>query len=376
MGENEEKQTAPAIPAWQRDRDGDLDQEKPGETPSPVPDTTTMDVARRFLQDDQIKNTSREHKADFLRTKGLPEEDIEKLLDEVEASHDDRPPPEPTPKSIPDAPSKQQDDTASTPQSDQPPIITYPEFLAKPPRPPPLVTATGVFNTLYAFAGLSTLLYGTSKSVVAPMVESLTEARTDLHETTSRKLSSLVNLLERTVSEIPPTISAAAGSSSSSSNTKAAARDAEDSDDDADDPTELFHRDVGVQTSPSLPPSPRLGEHLHPSGAASSSSESAIAQQTRKLGTLIDSLRGIKDTYVFQSEDLADVKTVLDTLKDDLNQITYPGGQADFVGSYSLYGSYGGRRAEPEDEIKKARDSIRRIKGVMLSTRSFPISTR
>lgn len=87
MGENDEKQTAPAIPAWQRDHD----QEKPEETPSPAQDTTTLDVARRFLHDDQIKNTSREQKSDFLKTKGLSDEDIEKLLDEVEASRDDQP---------------------------------------------------------------------------------------------------------------------------------------------------------------------------------------------------------------------------------------------------------------------------------------------
>ena len=46
--------------------------------------------------------------------------------------------------------------------------MTYPEFLTKPTRPPPLVTRDGIFNTLYAFAGLSTALYGVSKFIVAP----------------------------------------------------------------------------------------------------------------------------------------------------------------------------------------------------------------
>ncbi|KAL2753742.1 hypothetical protein ACRALDRAFT_2044084 [Sodiomyces alcalophilus JCM 7366] len=425
MGENDEKQTGPAIPAWQRVNDQETPEqtpqetpektpektpeetpeqmpeqtpeqtsertpeetpeetpeqtpeETPEETPSPAEDTTTMDVARRFLQDDHIKNTNREHKADFLRTKGLPDEDIEKLLDEVEASHQDQPdPPEPTPKTIPDPPPEQRDDspstpsTPSTPQSDEPPVITYPEFLAKPPRNPPLVTATGVLNTLYAFAGLSTLLYGTSKFLVGPMVENLTEARTDFHETTSRKLDSLVTLLERTVSEIPPTVSAGGSGNSA----KGAARHDADSD-EADDPTELFHRDIGVQTS--LPPSPRLAENIYPSATGGdSSSKPPAAQHARKIEDLVASLRGVKDAYVSQTEDLADVKTALSALKDDMAQITYAGGQADFVGSYSLYNSYGSRRPEPEDEIKKARDNIRRVKGVMLSTRSFPLSTR
>lgn len=202
------------------------------------------------------------------------------------------------------------------------------------------------------------------------MVENLTDARTEFHENTSRKLDSLVDLLERTVSEIPPTVSASGSSSS-----KGAVRRDEDSD-DTDDPTELFHRDIGVQTS--LPPSPRPGEHGG-SGGTDSSSEAPTAKHVRTIGDLVSSLRGIKNACTSQTEDIVRVKEKVDGLKDDLTQMTLAGNDTDFVGSYSLYGSYGsygGRRPEPDDEIKKARDNIRRVKGVMLSTRTFPLSTR
>ena len=79
-------------------------------------------------------------------------------------------------RSLPSTPAK---------QTDQPPIVTYPEFLTQPSKPPPLMTMTTFLNTLCAFGGLSTLIYGTSKLVLAPMVDSLTDARLELHPDTS-----------------------------------------------------------------------------------------------------------------------------------------------------------------------------------------------
>jgi hypothetical protein len=54
--------------------------------------------------------------------------------------------------------------------------------------------------------------------------------------------------------------------------------------------------------------------------------------------------------------------------KDELDELSYS--VNDFVGSSSLYGY--GRSSEPDDEIKKAKENIRRVKGVLLSARSFP----
>jgi hypothetical protein len=234
--------------------------------------------------------------------------------------------------------------------SDRPPIVTYPEFLVKPERPAPLVTRTGIFNTLYAFAGLSTLLYGTSKYLIAPMVENLTDARTELHDVASKRLDSLVTQLEKTVSVIPPTTSQPDLSE-------------ENDGSEAEDPTEMFHRDVGTQTS-------LIDENAAP---PTKEPEPPSKRHATTLISLTKNLSVLKDQFRAQSEGFEDVKTLLDVFRDDLDSMTY-GGHSEFVGGYDIYGS--AKKNEPEDEIRKVRDNIRRVKGVFLSARNFPVSTR
>lgn len=248
-------------------------------------------------------------------------------------------------------------------------MITYPEFLTKPTRPPPLVTANGILNTLYAFAGISTLLYGTSKYLVQPMVENLTEARYDLHETTSQNLAKIIEKLESTVSEIPaPKKSTAAAGAADGANKDAADDDASS----ADDPTEMFHRDIGTQTS--IPSTPFLTTWGENKNSDSDKEKSATDRQADKLTWFKNQAAWLKTTVVADADDVADLKSKMDVLKDDLVQLAYPS-PSDYAGSsYSLYG--GPRKNEPEDEIKKARDNIRRVKGVLLSTRNFPASAR
>jgi hypothetical protein len=184
------------------------------------------------------------------------------------------------------------------------------------------------------------------------MVENLTDARVELHDTASTKLDNLVTKLEQTVSVIPPSRKPTDGASVT------------DAADDIDDPAEMFHRDVGTQTS--LPPSPFPPVAKDPTASPSQ-------HQVDRLTTLAKSLSALKDDYRTQSEDLEDVKTLIDVFRDDLDALTY-GSQTDFVGGYDVYNRQ--RRTEPEDEIKKVRDNIRRVKGVLLSTRNFPTSTR
>lgn len=190
------------------------------------------------------------------------------------------------------------------------------------------------------------------------MVENLTEARYEFHNTVTDKLSALTRLLESTVSEIPPTASSRPDPFRDDADSTVSS--------DADDPTELFHRDIGVQTS--LPASP-----ADPSPGTTAASSSPAEQHAAKLASLSASLKDLQDASVSQSEELADVKAVMDLFKDDLGTMTFPGPTGDFVGGFSLYGA---KKNEPEDEIKKARDNIRRVKGVMLSTRNFPASAR
>ncbi|KAL2116631.1 hypothetical protein VTJ04DRAFT_8799 [Mycothermus thermophilus] len=333
---------------------------EPSVSPSPSSSPSQeekLEQARKFLQDAQVQNTTHERKIEFLKSKGLSDEDIQTLLKEVE------------PPKKEDAQTKTTQSTSTedriapllTKKEDRPPIVTYPEFLTKPPRPPPLMTVNRFLNTLYAFSGLSTLVYGASKYVVEPMVESLTDARVDLHETANKDLAKLITKLESTVSEIPPpkrSRPAAATTTTSSS----APNENDEASSSYDDPTELFHRDIGVQAS------------LDPPNTTSSSSQtqqqdSPTTQQMRTLFSLVTSLKSLQEGIVHTTEALDDAQTAIDSLRDDADKLAAPAA-TDFVGGFSLYGVAG--RNEPDDEIRKAKENVRRVKGVLLSTRSFP----
>lgn len=213
------------------------------------------------------------------------------------------------------------------------------------------MTVSGFFNTLYAFGGLSALLYGTSEYVLAPMVESLTNARVSLHGTAAENLTKLIDKLESTVSEIPAT---------KTIDPPSAHTGQEDSHSSYDDPTELFHRDVGVQTS--LPPSP--AEPNQPQQPT----ESASAQQARRVSDLAASLQAVADGVLSQGEDLVDAQAALGAFRNDLHQLAYQRLTNDY-GSNGVW-RYG--QTEPDDEIRRTKENIRRVKGVLLSVRSFP----
>lgn len=391
MGDPEQSKKA-AVPEWQRPKAEVAAESESSSSPDDAP--VTLQQAKRFLQDDEVRKYPREKKIEFLKGKGLPEAVIQRLLaDEVEGASSQEsieveqqtvptpaqpvnveaepqtlPTPaqpaaveaEPQTMPTPAQPTAAQQYTTAEAREDRPPIVTYPEFLTKPTRPPPLMTVNRFLNTLYAFGGLSTLVYGTSKFIVAPMVDNLTEARISLHGTASDNLTRLVKKLEETVSEIPPTpvpkvvdVHHDEGSTS-----------------EYDDPTELFHRDIGVQTS--LPPSPNpYGQYAPSSSLAAGreeAGETASIKQARRLADLTSSVRDVSKGFVSQSEDYDDIKALLGVFKDELDELSYS--MHDFGGGSSLYGY--GRSNEPDDEIKKAKENIRRVKGVLLSARSFP----
>lgn len=223
------------------------------------------------------------------------------------------------------------------------------------------MTVNGFLNTLYAFGGLSTIVYGASKFIVEPMVNNLTEARISLHDTANDDVAKLVSKLETVVSEIPPpkpkdlkTLSAPTGDDDAASS--------------CDDPTELFHRDIGVQTSPLL-----QSQSTPTSNPENNKETNPTAYQTARLARLTATLKNFNETLTDQTETLGDVHTVMDVLQQDVEKLSAAAAATDFAGGYSLYGA--SSRNEPEDEIRKAKENIRRVKGVLLSTRSFPTST-
>ena len=182
------------------------------------------------------------------------------------------------------------------------------------------------------------------------MVETLNESRSEYHDTTSKKLNDLVAQLEKTVSVVPPAANAHTSSPALSPDL------------DDEDPAEMFHRDIGTQTS--LPATPAPSQEKKDPAALTHANQ--LAKLTRWTAGLRDDVRG-------QSSSFADMKSEIDVFRNDLDTMTYA--QHDFSGtSYEMFG--GPKKNEPNDEIRKVRDNIRRIKGVLLSTRSFPASTR
>lgn len=370
---DENNKQTPLVPSWQQ---AASDQTEDSADASP---NSTLDQARRFLQEETVKNSSTEKKIEFLKSRGLEEADITKLLEEGDLPPTTQPstPPATQPaiislESIEPPPSIQKS------KPDHPPIVTYPEFLTKPTKPPPLITASGLLNSLTIIGGFSTLVYGATKHLVSPMVSSLTQARVDFHEHANDHLTNLVDRLEQAVSEIPPGYHAAAAGKSH--NNKLLTDDAHrhENDDNTsnsstyDDPTELFHRDVGVQTS--APPSPQPAQtYLNPLSATTPRTPAEQTQhQADRLKRLSVGVRGLALDLVHQVEEMEATKGELETFGSELHNLTYPP-ESFGVGSNYLYGA---SRAEPEDEIKRVKTSIRAMKGVLLSTRNFPASVR
>ncbi|KAK1248061.1 hypothetical protein MKX07_000949 [Trichoderma sp. CBMAI-0711] len=380
MDDSDDKSSPDSVPKWQLtapdDEPNTDESQSQSQSQSQQHDEDAhadrLQVARRFLQDDAVKAAPRHTKVDFLKSKGVDDADIQYLLRDIVEEEEDAPKakdstPAPTDESNQKAlqvleksfaPKQQQQrpQAASTASpspapilapGDRPPVVTYPEFLTKPQRPPPLVTKNGLLSTLYAFGGLSALIYGTTKFAVEPMVEKQTSARIELHETAASKLDAIVARLENTVSVVPSYKSASGTSASDASE---------------DDPSEMFHRDVGTQTS--LPTSPSTASLQEKDGA-----QSRI--QEERLSKLAKSLKGLTDDFTSQSNDSQDIKVLLDVFRDDLDTMTY-GHHAE------LFGGFDKRKKKPgsEDEIRKVRDNIRRIKGVLLSARTFPTSAR
>ncbi|GKU05474.1 peroxin 14 17 [Fusarium langsethiae] len=377
----------PTIPSWQKAQSDETDNQstEPASTPSTSTSTSEVDapaagtaaeetaqpenaaddkpddqdkleVARRFLENDAVRDAPYEKKVEFLKSKGIDEAEIQALLGQDDSTTQTEPSTSSETTSLETASSNAPTPTetlppspASQPTADRPPIVTYPEFLAKAPRPPPLVTKERLFNALYAVTGLSTLVYGTSRYVIRPMVDSQAKARTEFHDLTSKKLDALVAKLEKTVSEVPP---------------KKPAATVED-ESDAEDPTEMFHRDMGTQTIFPLSSVTAL--------KASTGHDSPAKHNTNQLASLNKTLSGLKDEYRSQSEGMDKIKSAVDVLRDDLDTLTYTAYPEQSNG-YDLYGR--SRKPEPDDEIRKVRDSIRRVKGVLLSTRNFPTSAR
>ncbi|KAJ5467067.1 hypothetical protein N7475_004819 [Penicillium sp. IBT 31633x] len=402
-----------SIPAWQRPNKTADESPSPSSSPSPTSDdapATTpstsrqvlLDQASKFLEDESIRDAPTDRKISFLESKGLDSKEIQQVLGvtrNAEASSSSTTAESKTQEESPSTSPAQTEATTSSPVASPPsntipqsqpapapvsapasrdvaPIITYPEFLFESSKPPPLVTMRSLLYTLYGAAGLGASLYGASEYLVKPMLASLTSARHELASTAETNLEKLNEKLEKTVSVIPPELTAR----------KTKPYNDEDQDDDASsitsDPTELFHRDVATQTSPETTPALGATDAVNSADPAAISPSTAVNNHISRVESITSQLRGIIDSE-------KDASTLDDSMRTRLTELhhycdgliysspTYASGSSYGVwNSSNNSGSNGnsGLRKGEEDAIAGFRADIRGVKGALLSARNFPAS--
>jgi hypothetical protein len=261
-----------------------------------------------------------------------------------------------------------------------PPIITYPEFLFQPAKPPPLVTMSRVLYTIYGAAGLGASIYGASEYLVKPMLANLTSARLDLASTAKENLQKLNEKLEQNVSVIPAHLTAR-----KNKGTEEGDEDSSDTDSIISDPTELFHRDIGTQTTPDVSTTSRSSSSKDPAETAADAPTVAVNKHLTRLESIQSSLKEINE-FEKDSSTLDDsMRTRLTDLHHYLDGLIYaaPSYNTTTAGYGGLYsgntgsgtdGSSSGVHKAEEDAIAGFKAEIRGVKGALLSARNFPAS--
>ncbi|KAF2460322.1 peroxisomal membrane anchor protein conserved region-domain-containing protein [Lineolata rhizophorae] len=429
----------PSIPAWQRARSSSSESDSSNTRESPREDLSTqkeaskeapskeaakeesalandatepgqgtlLEQAARFLEDPSIKDAPRERKVAFLESKGIEAEDIAKLLGPDSSSRPTAsgptspvpasttsnttstttPSSSPSPTLTPHTPTSTTRSVARSdppPARDVPPIITYPEFLTTPTKPPPLVTVSRLLNTAYATAAIYGLAAVTSRFMIAPMAATLAERR---HEYATHALEGVQGLnekLEGMVTRVPaegegkrkPKRDASAGGAEDDEG------DDEDTESEDEDPEELFHRDFGTQTTPTL-----LSRRGSAAGGAavdapqggepeSETPSVADAHSTRLsiMGSHLSELLSGAEAGAQADSSAAEALSDLDNYLAELTYVT-PHYSNGYGGGYGGSGG-AGQGAKEKDAIEAFKAEIRGVKGVLLSARNFPAGGR
>lgn len=232
-----------------------------------------------------------------------------------------------------------------------------------------------ILYTLYGAAGLGASIYGASEYLVKPMLASLTSARHELATTAQENLTKLNEKLEQNVSVIPAHLNARKASSDEEEEYK------DDSDSVTSDPTELFHRDIGTQTTPDVSPSPEtMAKTENPLDAP----VEAVNHHKGRLDSIQSQLKEITEMEKGSTTLDDSMRARLTDLHHYLDGLIYAAPAYTAAGgSYGLYSgntssgmdssSTGVRKAEDE-AIASFKAEIRGVKGALLSARNFPAS--
>ncbi|KAK0269169.1 hypothetical protein LTR54_011486 [Friedmanniomyces endolithicus] len=337
------------------------------ESPPPETSDTQLDMVEAFLADPKVKHESMEKKRAFLQTKEIPVDTIDQVLeaDKPAASSFDT-------SDFQAFKHQQQQQHPSSPQSTTitPPIITYPEFLVAAHNPSPLVTPSRVVNAAYLAGAIATLVYGASTFLFKPMTETLTASRHDFAAHSQGKLDDFNERLAKLVSKIPSTDVA----------TPAPDVEINETDSVVSDPTELYHRDMGTQTSP-LPSRRPSDPFLPPTSEPSARDKDPTTHQSTTLATISTHMNDLLTSLsTNQGAANKDRTAEVDKLRHSLDNMLYGGSHAVYDSGGGGWGQGGdswkyGKKEEEGggnkamEELKK---EIRGVKGVLLSARRFP----
>lgn len=382
----------PSIPAWQRATAATPATQKaqgggqtvPGSekalpAPQPVPEednaatrgedevspvdnsSSQLDMVETLLSEPQIKDAPTEEKRAFLESKEVPVETIDQVLKTPDASPSSS---FATSDFVSFRQQQQPMQHAAEPQSQPPPasappIITYPEFLANAHTPAPLVTSTRVLNATYFAASVASLFYGVSNFLVKPMTANLTEARHEFSTHSKSKIDEFNDRLSKIVSKVPkPTAAAPAIPNVEIDETASL----------ASDPTELYHRDMGTQTSP-LPSRRSSDSDIADTSPASARTSDSTKYQTDGLEIIKSHLNEILEGVKNQEETNQERQGNLNQLRHELDLMMY----GNVVGGLWDQDQGGGKKEEKRhSEIDNLKKEIRGVKGVLLSARRFP----
>jgi hypothetical protein len=329
-----------------------------------------LENMKTFLEDPAVKQASPEKKRAFFLSKGISADLIEQALkpeSSAFSANDFESFKQTEAKAVQTLPQSQPPAQIALLQASAPPIITYPEFLVEAHKPPPLITPARMINTAYIAGTLYAVLYGASKYLVQPMSLSLSAARHDFAQHSQSKLDEMNERLAKLVSKIPsapPTSSEAA---------------IEEDDSETSDPTELYHRDIGVQTSPlpSRRPSSSFSSLPGFESQGTSSKKDALTHSLTALQIMQSHLsemlaraENLEQPNKDRQESVNKLRTYLDNL-----MFAYPSayGMWSPTGAGGFAGEEGSKEEkEKEDVIEEVKKEIRGVKGVLLSAKRFP----
>ena len=248
--------------------------------------------------------------------------------------------------------------TPAPQRRDVPPIITYPEFLVQPQKPPPLVTVSRLINATYIAGALTASAYALSKYIIAPMADNLNDARHDLFEHTTDHVTEVNDKLSKLVSTVP-------SSAKSLPQTPAEFADF-DNESITSDPTELFHRDVGTQTSPSLSRRPSVAsdiEVIRP--------DTVPLKQTNRLEIMKSHISEILEGSESNGASNQTLQESISETRHYLDGLYYTPPSYSWNADNSLNTSGTSKDKQPDAAVA-LKAEIRGVKGVLLSAKRFP----